>query len=77
MPPLVTIRIYRDPLEAIAAKDLLEAAGIGAVVVHDLPAPSRAHHHFPTMDSGAELQVRESDRERALEALRRIPGASE
>lgn len=77
MSSLLTIRVYRDPLEAIGAKDRLEAAGIGAVVVHDLPAPLNAHHHFPTIES-AELQVRASDRERALEVLESMEnGASE
>lgn len=68
MSSLLTIRVYRDPIEAIEAKDRLEAAGIGAVVVHELPAPLNAHHHFPTIES-AELQVRPSDRQRALEIL--------
>ena len=74
MSSLLTIRVFRDPLDAIEAKDRLEAAGIGALVVHDLPVPLNAHHHFPTIES-AELQVRASDRERALEILESMENA--
>jgi hypothetical protein len=65
---LFTIRLFRDALEATAAKELLEAAGIGAVVVYEQPAPLNAHHHYPTLES-AELQVRAEDRDRALAVL--------
>lgn len=68
MSGLVTIRIFRGPLEAAAAKDLLQAAGISAVVVYDPPVALNAHHHFPTLES-AELQVRHEDRQKALEIL--------
>jgi hypothetical protein len=65
---LVTIRLFRDPLEAVAAKDTLAAEGVGSVVIYEPPLPLNAHHHFPTLES-AELQVREEDREKALAML--------
>jgi hypothetical protein len=65
---LFTIRMYRDPLEATAAKELLAAAGITAVVVYEPPVPLNAHHHYPTLES-AELQVSSEDRQRALAVL--------
>lgn len=68
MRDLLTIRLYRDPLEATGAKDRLAAAGIRAVVVYEPPAPLNAHHHFPTLES-AELQVSAEDRKRALAVL--------
>jgi hypothetical protein len=68
MPGLVTIRVFRDPLEAAAAKDLLEAAGITAVVIYEPPVPLNAHHHYPTLES-AELQVSHEERQKALEIL--------
>jgi hypothetical protein len=68
MPGLVTIRVFRDPLEAAAAKDLLQSAGLDATVLYEPPVPLNAHHHYPTLEA-AELQVRHEDRQKALEIL--------
>ena len=68
MRDLLTIRVYRDALEATAARDLLAAAGISAIVIYEPPASLNAHHHYPTLES-AELQVSAEDRQRALAIL--------
>jgi hypothetical protein len=55
---LITVAIFETELEASFARGALEAIGISALV--------------PGEWSGAELQVFESDRDRALVELRRL-----
>ena len=67
--PLVTIASFATDLEASLAKGALEAAGIEAFVPGEtLGTFSRNRGGVPV----GVLQVRESDRERAVAELRRI-----
>lgn len=66
---LVTVATFSSDLEASLARGALEAAGIRAFV------PTEARGTFSRYRggaSGAQLQVFESDSERALVALRRL-----
>jgi Putative prokaryotic signal transducing protein len=68
--PLITIATFETELEASFARGALEASGISALV------PGEWSGSFTGMYRGlphqAELQVFESDRDRALVELRRL-----
>ena len=67
--PLVTVASFATDLEASLAKGALEAAGIAAFVPGEtLGTFSRNRGGIPV----GVLQVRESDRQRAVDELRRI-----
>ena len=67
--PLVTIASFATSLDASLARGALEAAGINAVVAGEgLGSLSRNRGGIPV----TELQVRDSDREKAIAELRRL-----
>jgi len=67
--PLVTIASFATSLDASLARGALEAAGINAVVAGEgLGSFSRNRGGIPV----TELQVRDSDREKAIAELRRL-----
>jgi hypothetical protein len=68
--PLVTIAVFPTAFEASIAKGALEAIGIPALVPDEtLGFLSRNRSMFPPT---SELQVFESDRDRAIVELRRM-----
>jgi hypothetical protein len=66
---LITIAIFETELEASFARGALEASGIRALV------PGESSGSFPSVRrraTRAELQVFDSDRDRAIAELRRL-----
>lgn len=67
--PLVTIASFATSMEASLARGALEAAGISAIVAGEsLGTFSRNRGGIPA----TELQVRHSDREKAIAELQRL-----
>ena len=67
--PLVTIASFATGMEASLARGALEAAGISAIVAGEgLGTFSRNRGGIPV----TELQVRKSDREKAIAELQRL-----
>lgn len=68
MLPIVCIRTYPTRIDAEAAKNILEAARIPAIV--EVDDCGGAHPYLVTTSGGAKLMVRQADVERAEQTLK-------
>ncbi len=66
---LLTIKVFEDLTEAIAARALLEAAGVDCFLADEHTFRIAGPFHFALGLRGVRLQVRSEDAHRALELL--------